>query len=64
MAWPRSSAAYAVANRTGLPNRARATATLAALPPGRSVVVPSAARTMSTKDSPTTNASPTMPAIQ
>ena len=54
---PRSSAAYAVTNSTGRPRRARATATLAALPPAYSTEVPSARRTMSTSDSPTTSTS-------
>ena len=57
---PRSSSAQLVTKRTGRPSRARATATLAALPPAYSRVVPSAACTMSTRDSPTTRTSEVM----
>ena len=53
---PRSSSPQLVANRTGRSSRASATATLAALPPGNSVVLPSPPRTMSMRDSPTTSA--------
>src|SRR4051794_15820340 len=57
---PRASWPYAVSSSTGRPRRARATATLAALPPACSTVLPSGRWTMSIRDSPTTN-TPVMP---
>ena len=52
---PRSSSPQLVAKLTARSSRASATATLAALPPGNSVVLPSPPRTMSMRDSPTTS---------
>jgi hypothetical protein len=49
------SAAKLVASRTGRSSRARATATLAALPPAYSCGLPLCVCTMSTSDSPTTS---------
>src|SRR4051794_29621429 len=57
------SAAKLVASRTGRSSRARATATLAALPPAYSCSCPLWVETMSTRDSPTTSTPRSMPCL-